>query len=205
MPLTLAAPARFEQRMRHSRFLAVASAVDDIAAATAWITAQIDVTASHNCWAYRVGDAYRSSDAGEPAGTAGRPILQAIDGQELDHIAVVVSRWFGGIKLGAGGLVRAYGGTAAECLRTAPRRSLHMLIMVDVQATPAALARLRGRLVQFEATLDGAASNSTALALRLPAGQLPALERWLADQTRGQGRCRTTRCLPWHCAGGKPG
>ena len=188
--VTLAAPARFEQRVRHSRFLALATSVDDVTAATAWITAQADAAAGHNAWAYRVGDAYRFSDDGEPAGTAGRPILQAIDGQGRDHVGVLVSRWFGGIKLGAGGLVRAYGGTAAECLRTAPRRSLRVLITANVQATPAALARLRGRLAQFEATLDTACSG-TALALRLPAEYLPALERWLADQTRGQGRCLT--------------
>ncbi|MDE1957880.1 MAG: YigZ family protein [Xanthomonadaceae bacterium] len=189
---TLAAPARFEQRVRHSRFLAVATSVDAAAAATAWIAAQSDAAASHHCWAYRIGDAYRFSDDGEPAGTAGRPILQAIDGQGLDHVAVLVSRWFGGIKLGAGGLVRAYGGTAAECLRTAPRRPLHKLITANVQAAPAALARLRGRLAQFEATLELAAIADTTLTLRLPAEQLPALERWLADQTRGQGRCRAT-------------
>ena len=189
---TLAAPARFEQRVRHSRFLAVATSVDAPAAATAWIAAQSDAAASHHCWAYRIGDAYRFSDDGEPAGTAGRPILQAIDGQGLDHVAVLVSRWFGGIKLGAGGLVRAYGGTAAECLRTAPRRPLHKLITANVLAAPAALARLRGRLAQFEATLELAAIADTTLTLRLPAEQLPALERWLADQTRGQGRCRAT-------------
>ncbi len=192
MSTTLAAPARFEQRIRHSRFLALATSVDDIAAAAAWIGAQSDAAASHNCWAYRVGDACRCSDDGEPAGTAGRPILQAIDGQGLDRVAVLVARWFGGIKLGAGGLVRAYGGTAAECLRTAPRQFLRVLITANVQATPAALARLRGRLAQFEATLDLAAISDTALALRLPAEHLPALERWLADQTRGQGRCQTT-------------
>jgi putative IMPACT (imprinted ancient) family translation regulator len=192
MSSTLAAPARFEQLVRHSRFLALATPVDDVAAAIAWIAAHADAEASHNGWAYRVGDAYRSSDDGEPAGTAGRPILQAINGQDMDHVAVLVSRWFGGIKLGAGGLVRAYGGTAAECLRTASRRPLRMLITANVQATPAALARLRGRLTQFEATLDLAAISDTTLALRLPAEHLPALERWLADQTRGQGHCRAT-------------
>ena len=192
MSTTLAAPARFEQRVRHSRFLALATSVDDVAAAAAWIAAQTDAAASHNGWAYRIGNAYRFSDDGEPAGTTGRPILQAIDGQGLDHVAVLVSRWFGGIKLGAGGLVRAYGGTAAECLRTVPRRPLRALITANVQATPAALARLRGRLAQFEATLDLVAISDTALALRLPAEHLPALERWLADQTLGQGRCRTT-------------
>jgi putative IMPACT (imprinted ancient) family translation regulator len=61
----------------------------------------------------------RFNDDGEPAGTAGRPILQAIEGQGMDRVVVVVKRWYGGIKLGAGGLMRAYGGTAAECLRRA--------------------------------------------------------------------------------------
>src|SRR3546814_2284064 len=55
--------------------------------------------ATHNCWAWRIGDDYRSNDDGEPAGTAGRPILAAIDGQGMDRVVVVVTRWFGGIKL----------------------------------------------------------------------------------------------------------
>jgi putative IMPACT (imprinted ancient) family translation regulator len=89
---------------------------------------------------------YRSSDDGEPAGTAGRPILAAIDGQGFDRVMVVVTRWFGGIKLGAGGLVRAYGGAAAECLRTAPRvplvgmRTLVLAGFDDLGSVHAALA-----------------------------------------------------------------
>src|SRR3546814_1073968 len=77
--------------------------------------------ANHNCWACRIGQTYRFSDDGEPGGTAGKPILQAIDGHDLDGIAVVVTRWFGGILLGSGGLVRAYGGTAALCLQGAAK------------------------------------------------------------------------------------
>ena len=80
-----------------------------------------DLTANHNCWAFRIGQTYRFNDDGEPSGTAGKPILQAIDGQSLDHIAVVVTRWFGGTLLGSGGLIRAYGGTAAMCLRAAEK------------------------------------------------------------------------------------
>lgn len=77
--------------------------------------------ASHHCWAYRlfVDSRARSSDAGEPSGTAGKPILAAIEGADLYDVAVVVVRWFGGIKLGTGGLSRAYRETAAETLRTA--------------------------------------------------------------------------------------
>lgn len=121
---TLAGPADFLLEVKHSRFLAQAGPVDSAEAAHAFMATVADPTATHNCWAWRVGDQYRSSDDGEPAGTAGRPILAAIDGQGYDRVAVVVTRWFGGIKLGAGGLVRAYGNTAAECLRAATRRPL---------------------------------------------------------------------------------
>ena len=104
---TLAGPADFLLEVKHSRFLAQAGPVDSAEAAHAFMATVADPTATHNCWAWRVGDQYRSSDDGEPAGTAGRPILAAIDGQGYDRVAVVVTRWFGGIKLGAGGLVRA--------------------------------------------------------------------------------------------------
>lgn len=77
--------------------------------------------ATHHCWAFRLfaNARSRSSDAGEPSGTAGKPILAAIEGAALHDVAVVVVRWFGGIKLGTGGLSRAYRDTAAETLRTA--------------------------------------------------------------------------------------
>jgi len=77
--------------------------------------------ATHHCWAYRLFHYRRSrcSDAGEPSGTAGRPTLSAIEGADLFHVAVVVVRWFGGVKLGTGGLSRAYRETAAETLRQA--------------------------------------------------------------------------------------
>lgn len=77
--------------------------------------------ATHHCWAYRLfaDSRTRSSDAGEPSGTAGKPILAAIEGAGLHDVAVVVVRWYGGIKLGTGGLSRAYRDTAAEALRAA--------------------------------------------------------------------------------------
>lgn len=78
--------------------------------------------ATHNCFAWRLGldqDAFRFSDDGEPSGTAGRPILQEIDGRQLTNLAIVVTRYYGGTKLGTGGLIRAYGGAAAEALDAA--------------------------------------------------------------------------------------
>src|SRR5690606_2732749 len=93
----------------------------DAASALGFIEAHHAADASHHCWAYRIGNEYRYSDDGEPGGTAGRPILQAIDGQGYDRVVVLVVRWFGGIKLGTGGLIRAYGGCAANCLRAGTR------------------------------------------------------------------------------------
>ena len=111
--------AMLEQSVKKSRFLALALPVTTEEEAKAAIGEHGHVDASHNCWAWRIDKAYRFSDDGEPSGTAGRPILAAIDGQSLDKTLVIVTRWFGGILLGSGGLVRAYGGTAAACLRTA--------------------------------------------------------------------------------------
>ena len=119
--LALAGHCRHEQEIKKSRFLAQAAPVDAPEAALAFVQDVADPAATHNCWAYRIGQAYRFNDDGEPGGTAGRPILQAIEGQGIDRAVVVVTRWYGGIKLGAGGLARAYGGTAAECLRLAER------------------------------------------------------------------------------------
>ncbi|EMS52058.1 hypothetical protein TRIUR3_09989 [Triticum urartu] len=79
-----------------------------------------DPRATHNCWAYKVGEQFRYNDDGEPSSTAGKPIYSAISSSGIDMVMVVVIRYFGGIKLGTGGLVRAYGGVAAECLKDAP-------------------------------------------------------------------------------------
>jgi putative IMPACT (imprinted ancient) family translation regulator len=105
-------PASAEQIVKKSRFLAMAVPVASEDEAKAAIAAHGDPEASHNCWAWRLGAAYRFSDDGEPSGTAGKPILAAIDGQSVDKVIVIVVRWFGGVLLGSGGLVRAYGGTA---------------------------------------------------------------------------------------------
>src|SRR5690606_870518 len=94
----------------------------------------------------RIGQSYRFNDDGEPSGTAGKPILQAIDGQGLDRVVVVVTRWFGGVLLGSGGLVRAYGGTAALCLRNADKAPL-------IDTIPAMLTCLFGDLALLQARL----------------------------------------------------
>lgn len=123
------------QEIKRSRFLATAAPVTTIE------------DANHNCWAWRIGQSYRFNDDGEPSGTAGKPILQAIDGLELDRVAVVVTRWFGGTLLGSGGLIRAYGGTAAICLQAAERHELVPTISITISVSFSDLALVKSRLV----------------------------------------------------------
>jgi uncharacterized YigZ family protein len=190
MSITLAAAAAHELVVKHSRFLAHAAPVEDADAASALIAAVSVPDATHNCWAWRIGSAYRSSDDGEPAGTAGRPILAAIDGQGLDGVVVVVTRWYGGIKLGAGGLVRAYGGAAAECLRTAERREVVEMAEVEVDCPFADIAAVHAALPAFgaEKLREDYATDGVRFRLRLPAGNVAAFATRLRDATRDRAR-----------------
>jgi len=114
--LTLTGPSSIEIEIKRSRFIAHAGRVDSLADTLAFYESVADPSATHNCWAWRLDHQYRFDDDGEPASTAGKPILSAIEGKGLDHVMVVVTRYFGGIKLGVGGLVRAYSGSAAKCI-----------------------------------------------------------------------------------------
>lgn len=190
MSSTLAGPTSFLLEVKHSRFLVNAAPVDTPEEALAFVAHVGDAAATHNCWAYRIGSEYRFNDDGEPAGTAGRPILAAIDGQGLDRVVAVVTRWFGGIKLGAGGLVRAYGGSVAECLRLAQRRELVAYAelpleypFADTGAVHAALALFGAQKLDERFDADGA-----HLRVRLPADHVDDLKVRLRDATRDRTR-----------------
>jgi len=186
---TLQAPVRLQQEIKKSRFLALAAPVDDADGALAYVTQVSAADATHNCWAYRIGANYRFNDDGEPGGSAGRPILAAIEGQGLDRVVVVVTRWFGGIKLGIGGLVRAYGGCAAECLRTAAKRELVERVRLRVCCDYAAAATVHARLRDLEAVrhAETATLDGTELEIELPAQRAVELEALVRDLTRGRG------------------
>ncbi|GIV59839.1 YigZ family protein [Rhodocaloribacter litoris] len=120
----LRGPARVETRVRGSRFIAEALPVTDEAAAEAAVAAvrRREHGATHHCTAWRLGvdgTTVRYDDDGEPGGTAGPPILRQIQARDLTNTLVVVTRYFGGTKLGTGGLIRAYGEAAAAALDAA--------------------------------------------------------------------------------------
>lgn len=186
---TLAGPVSHALEVKHSRFLAQAAPVATPADALAFHAQLARTPATHHCWAYRIGQDYRSSDDGEPAGTAGRPILAAIDGQGFDQVVVVVTRWYGGINLGAG-LVRAYGGAAAECLRTAPRVPLVAWRTLVVEAPFDDLGAVHAALAAHGAQrlAETFGTQGVRLEFRLPDERAEALAAHLRDATRNRAR-----------------
>ena len=120
---TLAGPVELRHKIERSDFLGIAFPVTGEEEFFAELTRvqKTHFDATHHCWAFRLfaESRSRSSDAGEPSGTAGKPILAAIEGAALHDLGVIVVRWYGGVKLGTGGLSRAYRDTAAETLRLA--------------------------------------------------------------------------------------
>ncbi|QDH70485.1 IMPACT family protein [Marilutibacter alkalisoli] len=187
---TLAGRVQHSAEVKHSRFLAQAAPVTTPDEALAFFDEVGDPAATHNCWAYRIGGLYRFNDDGEPASTAGRPILAAIEGQGFDRVAVVVTRWFGGIKLGAGGLVRAYGGCAAECLRTAPRQPLVEMATLEIAYGFEDTGTVHATVAQFPAEkLDERFDAGGArMRLELPADAVAPLKERLRDATRDRVR-----------------
>lgn len=186
---TLVATVIARQEIKKSRFLAIAGPVADEVTAREFIAAHSDQTANHNCWAWRIGQAYRFSDDGEPSGTAGKPMLQAIDGQSLDRVAVVVTRWFGGVLLGSGGLIRAYGGTAAMCLREAVKVPLVDTVAATIGCGFSDLAHLQARLeavpgvqIRNQAFTDTGAE----LSVSVPKDEADSMARMVADLTSGR-------------------
>jgi putative IMPACT (imprinted ancient) family translation regulator len=190
---TLVAPATHLLEVKHSRFLAQAIAIASVDAVPAALPPLSDPDATHNCWAWRVGDHYRSSDDGEPAGTAGRPILAAIDGQGCDGVLVMVTRWYGGIKLGVGGLVRAYGGAAAECLRRAEKRPLIVFAELEFACPFAHLGDAHAALTAAAAIKSDERfdADGVTLRIRLPADRVDDLKTRLRDATRDRVRFAT--------------
>jgi uncharacterized YigZ family protein len=181
-------------KIKGSRFWAFARSVADEAEAMAFVDElrRVQRGAGHYCYAWRLGgeeERTRSSDDGEPGGTAGRPILREIEARGLRNACVVVLRWFGGTKLGTGGLVRAYGGAARAVLADAPT--------LEIQSTLSARVRFAyADTALVEAVLRACALRPTSadyavdvtLSLAVPPEELEALERALRDATAGRLR-----------------
>lgn len=189
---TLVARHEHAAEIKKSRFIARVAPAASIEEALAFVRELGDPDATHNCWAYRIGSEYRFNDDGEPGGSAGRPILAAIDGQGLDRVIAVVTRYFGGIKLGVGGLVRAYGGTAAECLRTAPRQTIVNMVAILLGAPFESLGAAHLFIDHEKLVKTGESYDDEGVTLEVMVEESAAEEllRSFVDATRGKGQGR---------------
>lgn len=183
--------AEFSQVIRNSRFIAFcgfASTVSEAGTFIAGVRLRYP-DATHHAWAYKVNavaSIIGASDDGEPGGTAGRPILAVLEGTELDNVVVVVARYFGGIKLGPGGLVRAYSDTARQALKRVKRATytLHTIHVLHLdyslyQKMVHLARRYDCRLVSADFGTD------VTLRLAVPYCALEAMNRELADMSAG--------------------
>ncbi|WPN57328.1 YigZ family protein [Pseudomonas sp. P9_31] len=188
MPFTLSGFCEYREEIRKSRFIALAAPITSAGDAQAFLEQHSDLNASHNCWAWKLGDQYRSSDDGEPGGTAGRPILAAIEAQECDQVAVVVIRWYGGIQLGTGGLARAYGGSANKCLQGAPKVELISRVPVSCACAFGELALVKLRVAELGGLVVEETFTANGVELQLAIGdeQIDTLQMQLADLSRGR-------------------
>jgi uncharacterized YigZ family protein len=192
---------RCEIEVERSRFIATVQEVCSAEEAQVFI-AELKAEfpdANHNCWAYLVGppgssDRIGLSDDGEPHGVAGRPMLTCLQHSGLGDTALVVTRYFGGIKLGKGGMVKAYTAASQAALEQMPRAK--RISWQELRATfdYALVAHLERRLPEYEAEVlatDYAAR--VCLHLRLPAEQSEAFRKMFADLSAGQGKLESAK------------
>ena len=186
---TLAAAVSAEIDIRKSRFIALAIPVADRAAAMLELNA-LRVQhpgATHVCWALLAGGESGMSDDGEPSGTAGRPILEVLRHHEVDGVLAAVVRYYGGIKLGAGGLVRAYTDAIATAMQLAERIERVALGLLQVEVDYADEARVRRWIEQEGHALDEPGYGMTVcLSIRMPLAVRDQAAEVIRDLTHGR-------------------
>lgn len=198
---TLHGRGEHEDVVMGSRFIATVAPVAHAQEALQLLASirEAHPAASHHCWAYRVGDDQRFSDDGEPGGTAGRPILEVFLKRDLDRVAAVVVRYFGGRKLGAGGLVRAYGAAVARAIQVAGERTVVAARRLEVRAPFAHVDTVLRELDGFPGASRGDpafGAGGVRVTVTVAEERIAALEARLAELTRGEARCIDLSALP---------
>ena len=190
---TVSGLGRAELEIKRSRFLALAAPSADETTARALIAGEREryPDANHHTFAYRLGhrgDISRFSDDGEPGGTAGRPMMEVLLRETLVDVVVVVTRYFGGTLLGAGGLTRAYGKAATEAIHASGFRRLRPhTLMHAVVAYPLAGAVEQGLTRAGLTVRDIQYTDTVSLSVPVPASEEAAFTRLVADLTSGTG------------------
>ncbi|MFJ8946127.1 YigZ family protein [Streptomyces sp. NPDC102395] len=188
---TVARAGVHEVEVNRSRFLCALRAVADEREAQDFVAAvrKEHADASHNCWAYIIGaDAgiQKASDDGEPGGTAGVPMLQMLLRRDMRYVVAVVTRYYGGVKLGAGGLIRAYGGAVGEALDVLGTRTRRRFRLATVTVDHQRAGKLQNDLHATRREVrDVRYGEAVTIEIGLPDADVDAFRRWLADATAG--------------------
>ncbi len=148
-----------ELKIKRSTFIAHLHYVQTIQEAKEYISTIADKhkTANHNCWAYIVGEkgeTFHSSDAGEPSGTAGQPMLNVLKKHEMTNIVAVVTRYFGGVKLGIRGLIEAYGKVVEAAIEISPLKKLIKLCSFNITCGYDLAEQLKYKIAQLNAVVS---------------------------------------------------
>lgn len=189
MPYALQAPVHSELVIKKSRFIGCVETVADRAAALARV-AQLRAehpTATHVCWALMAGGHSAANDDGEPGGTAGRPMLEVLRHQQLEGVLATVVRYFGGVKLGAGGLVRAYTDAVAQALLGAEKLPLQRTLRFACRV-PYALEGLVRRALQDAGATLGEVQHGEAVEIAFSVGEAAAAALQAGLNEAGQGQ-----------------
>lgn len=190
-----AGPHRIEQVIDRSRFLCTISRVGSTEEAQAFVKAMNAEfpDATHNCWAYVVGapgstDRIGMSDDGEPHGTAGRPMLTVLLHSGIGEIAAVVTRYYGGVKLGTGGLVKAYGGAVQDAIATLPTELRVDTVLASFEVGYAQIGAVQQLLPTLQAELvEQTFAEHATFTVKLPRARATALADAVGNLTRGSG------------------
>jgi uncharacterized YigZ family protein len=189
--LTIARDGEAEIEVKRSRFLCTLVRVEEEDAARAVVERlrKQHWDARHHCSAFVLGpgaEVQRSSDDGEPAGTAGAPMLEVLRGREVSDVVAVVTRWFGGVLLGAGGLVRAYSDAVRAGLEEVGTLTRYLVVEHDLVVDHADAGRLESDLrARGIAVLDVSYADRVTLRLGVPAPDVPAFPALVAELTAG--------------------
>jgi len=183
----------FSEEIKKSRFITLLAHTDGVEAARAFVQ-QVKLahpTARHHCWAWVAGAPDDSqqlgfSDDGEPSGTAGKPMLAQLMGSQIGEIAAVVVRYYGGIQLGTGGLVKAYGGGVQQALRALPRRVKVPMLPFRVICDYAQLADVERLASRFDGQIVSSEFlHNVIVTLALPQARVAGFRQNLSDMSRG--------------------
>lgn len=188
--LTIKEYTRHEIVIKKSRFITTLQRVRTEEEARQFIqeVRKEHYNATHNCYAYIVGEDHmlqKSSDDGEPSGTAGIPILEVLRKNNLTDIAAVVTRYFGGILLGAGGLIRAYGGSVSETLNYAQIIERKRMQIIEITADYADIGLLESRLDQ-KSIINKTYLEKVTFEIMVPLEKVDEWEAWFVDLTNAK-------------------